>query len=100
MLCCMLVGVLPVMKSADLTPHASPALGALFTRFCAACWCDASWGMVPDISFGRDRGRVGVQLNGLKLSNSWEGFYILLNPDFSASIQWRFVNRAIDEAGA
>jgi len=33
----------------------------------------------------------------LKLSNSWAGYHILLNPDYSAQILWRFVNRAIDE---
>ncbi|KAK9867491.1 hypothetical protein WJX84_009338 [Apatococcus fuscideae] len=37
------------------------------------------------------------QDNGLKLSNSWSGYHIILNPDFSANVQWRFVNRAIDE---
>ncbi|KAL4853371.1 Cytochrome P450 97B2 [Chlorella vulgaris] len=37
------------------------------------------------------------QDNGLKLSNSWAGFFVLLNPDYSAQVQWRFVNRAIDE---
>ncbi|KAK9808905.1 hypothetical protein WJX72_006126 [[Myrmecia] bisecta] len=37
------------------------------------------------------------QLNGLKLSNSWAGYHIVLNPDFGAQTQWRFVNRAIDE---
>ena len=36
-------------------------------------------------------------MNGLKLSNSWEGFLILLNPPYTAATQWRFVNRAIDE---
>lgn len=40
---------------------------------------------------------AGHQINGLKLSNSWAGYQILLNPDFRAAIQWRFVNRAIDE---
>jgi hypothetical protein len=35
--------------------------------------------------------------NGLKLSNLWKGYYVLLNPDFTSQIQWRFVNRAIDE---
>lgn len=35
--------------------------------------------------------------NGLKLSNVWKGYYVLLNPDFTSQIQWRFVNRAIDE---
>ena len=38
-----------------------------------------------------------LQDDGLRLSNSWEGFYVLLNPDYSAQTQWRFVNRAIDE---
>ena len=33
----------------------------------------------------------------MKLSNSWAGYHILLNPDYSAQILWRFVNRAIDE---
>ncbi|KAL4440210.1 hypothetical protein ABPG75_003211 [Micractinium tetrahymenae] len=37
------------------------------------------------------------QDNGLKLSNSWEGHFVLLNPDYRAQVQWRFVNRAIDE---
>ncbi len=36
-------------------------------------------------------------MNGLLLSNSWAGFYMLLNPDYKAAVQWRFVNRAIDE---
>lgn len=40
---------------------------------------------------------VQLQDNGLKLSNSWSGYHIVLNPDFSANVQWRFVNRAIDE---
>lgn len=35
--------------------------------------------------------------DGLKLCNSWAGHYILLNPDYRAQVQWRFVNRAIDE---
>ncbi len=35
--------------------------------------------------------------NGLKLSNVWKGYYVVLNPDFTSQIQWRFVNRAIDE---
>ena len=29
-----------------------------------------------------------LQMNGLKLSNSWAGYHVLLNPDFSSSIQW------------
>lgn len=36
-------------------------------------------------------------MNGLKLSNSWAGYLILLNPPYTAATQWRFVNRAIDE---
>ncbi|GMH33587.1 hypothetical protein BSKO_01421 [Bryopsis sp. KO-2023] len=35
--------------------------------------------------------------NGLKKSNSWSGHHIILNPDYKAQVQWRFVNRAIDE---
>lgn len=35
--------------------------------------------------------------DGLRLCNSWAGFHVLLNPDYSAQTQWRFVNRAIDE---
>jgi len=38
-----------------------------------------------------------MQMNGLKLSNSWAGYSILLNPPYTAAAQWRFVNRAIDE---
>ncbi len=38
-----------------------------------------------------------MQMNGLKLSNSWTGYHVLLNPDYRAVILWRFVNRAIDE---
>ena len=38
-----------------------------------------------------------LQMNGLLMSNSWAGFHVLLNPDYSAATQWRFVNRAIDE---
>lgn len=37
------------------------------------------------------------QDNGLKMSNSWAGFHIILNPEYSQQILWRFVNRAIDE---
>ena len=40
---------------------------------------------------------VDMQMNGLKLSNSWAGYLILLNPPYTAATQWRFVNRAIDE---
>ena len=42
-------------------------------------------------------GMMVLQENGLKLSNSWAGYHVLLNPDYSAQILWRFVNRAIDE---
>ena len=38
-----------------------------------------------------------MQANGLLTSNSWAGYYVLLNPEYSGSTQWRFVNRAIDE---
>ncbi len=38
-----------------------------------------------------------LQMNGLLLSNSWAGYHMLLNPDYKAAVQWRFVNRAIDE---
>jgi hypothetical protein len=36
-------------------------------------------------------------LDGLRLSNSWGGYHVILNPDFDAQVMWRFVNRAIDE---
>lgn len=38
-----------------------------------------------------------MQMDGLKLANSWANYHVILNPDFSAQTQWRFVNRAIDE---
>ena len=38
-----------------------------------------------------------LQMNGLLLSNVWAGYHLLLNPDYKAAVQWRFVNRAIDE---
>ena len=38
-----------------------------------------------------------IQANGLLTSNSWAGYHVLLNPEYSGSTQWRFVNRAIDE---
>ena len=38
-----------------------------------------------------------LQANGLLTSNSWAGYHVLLNPEYSGSTQWRFVNRAIDE---
>ncbi len=37
------------------------------------------------------------QDDGLTETNSWSGYHVLLNPDYSAATQWRFVNRAIDE---
>lgn len=41
--------------------------------------------------------RCLLQANGLLTSNSWAGYHVLLNPEYSGSTQWRFVNRAIDE---
>nr|BCL66237.1 hypothetical protein [Volvox reticuliferus] len=35
--------------------------------------------------------------DGLRLSNSWAGYYVILNPEYTSQTQWRFVNRAIDE---
>lgn len=35
--------------------------------------------------------------DGLRLSNSWRGRHVLLNPEFKSAIAWRFINRAIDE---
>jgi len=35
--------------------------------------------------------------DGLKMSNSWEGYHVLLNPPYEAQVQWRFINRAINE---
>ncbi|WIA29221.1 hypothetical protein OEZ86_011732 [Tetradesmus obliquus] len=35
--------------------------------------------------------------DGLKPANAWKGYHVLLNPDFRAQVQWKFVNRAIDE---
>ncbi|EFJ49391.1 hypothetical protein VOLCADRAFT_89771 [Volvox carteri f. nagariensis] len=35
--------------------------------------------------------------DGLKLSNSWSGYHVILNPEYTSQTQWRFVNRAIDE---
>lgn len=33
-----------------------------------------------------------AQDNGLKLANSWKGYYALLNPEYSQQILWRFVS--------
>ncbi|KAK3271658.1 hypothetical protein CYMTET_20008 [Cymbomonas tetramitiformis] len=35
--------------------------------------------------------------NGLDIRNSWAKHYVILNPEFKSQIQWRFINRAIDE---
>jgi len=35
--------------------------------------------------------------DGLKMSNSWEGYHVLLNPPYENQVQWRFINRAINE---
>lgn len=35
--------------------------------------------------------------DGLLLRNSWAGSFVVLNPPFESQLQWRFVNRAIDE---
>ena len=35
--------------------------------------------------------------DGLAVSNPWAGHYVLLNPEYRSQVQWRFVNRAIDE---
>jgi hypothetical protein len=36
--------------------------------------------------------------DGLSLRNSWgEGCFALLNPPYESALQWRFINRAIDE---
>jgi hypothetical protein len=35
--------------------------------------------------------------DGLALRNSWEGSFVLLNPPYESALQWRFINRAIDE---
>ena len=35
--------------------------------------------------------------DGLKMENSWEGYHVLVNPPYEAQVQWRFINRAINE---
>ena len=35
--------------------------------------------------------------NGLLTKNKWDGYCILLNPEYKNGVQWRFVNRAVDE---
>lgn len=37
------------------------------------------------------------QDDGLKMENSWEGYHVLVNPPYEAQVQWRFINRAINE---
>jgi hypothetical protein len=37
------------------------------------------------------------QDDGLAIANSWAGKYSLLNPPYEAAVQWRFINRAINE---
>lgn len=35
--------------------------------------------------------------DGLKQENSWKGFHVILNPSYESAVQWRFINRAINE---
>jgi len=35
--------------------------------------------------------------DGLKMTNSWAGYHVLVNPPYEAQVQWRFINRAINE---
>ena len=35
--------------------------------------------------------------DGLAIRNSWAGNYCILNPPYEAAVQWRFINRAINE---
>ena len=35
--------------------------------------------------------------DGLKQENPWKGYYVILNPSYESSVQWRFINRAINE---
>ena len=35
--------------------------------------------------------------DGLKMSNPWAGYHVLVNPPYEAQVQWRFINRAINE---
>jgi len=37
------------------------------------------------------------QDDGLKMENSWESYHVLVNPPYEAQVQWRFINRAINE---
>lgn len=35
--------------------------------------------------------------DGLALANPWAGHFVVLNPAYESAVQWRFINRAIDE---
>jgi hypothetical protein len=35
--------------------------------------------------------------DGLCIRNSWAGHHVILNPPYEASVQWRFINRSINE---
>jgi hypothetical protein len=35
--------------------------------------------------------------DGLKQENPWKDYYVILNPSYEAQVQWRFINRAINE---
>ena len=37
------------------------------------------------------------QDDGLCIRNSWAGHHVILNPPYEASVQWRFINRSINE---
>ena len=35
--------------------------------------------------------------DGLRQENAWRGYHVILNPSYESSVQWRFINRAINE---
>eukprot|EP00873_Tetraselmis_striata_P040830 jgi/Tetstr1/461094/TSEL_006237.t1 len=35
--------------------------------------------------------------DGLEMENSWSELFVYLNPPYDSALQWRFINRAIDE---
>ena len=35
--------------------------------------------------------------DGLKQENEWKGYHVVLNPSYESQVQWRFINRAINE---
>jgi hypothetical protein len=35
--------------------------------------------------------------DGLRQENSWKGYHVILNPSYENTVQWRFINRAINE---